>query len=202
TQPQLDWTIDRNRQRSRHSIVRRIRITGIKTHEVQRSIVDELRIRATEFAVLAGIVEVPLKLLRHHFDGVRARRRIVQSQRSPDALAHHAKTDEHDRRDHRPDYLEAIAAVGVDGPIFGGAAAVTIFPDHPTESYLRGRKRDTDHHYRDQKLPVESRSMLGNRGWKPPFSADKQEHRQQRDNPDNNRQNSSHRLHLLWCLIC
>src|ERR1041385_5208763 len=200
-QSQLDRTIDRDREGRRHSVVSPGRIRIVEADKIQGAVVDELRVRATEFAVLAGVVEVPLKLLRHDLDGVRTRRRIVQSQRSPDALAHYAESDENDRRDHRPDNFETIAAVRVESTV-GGGASITILPDHPAQAYLRGRERNANHHYRDKKLPVKSWSMLGNRGWKPPFSADKQQHRKQRDNPDNNRQNSSHRLHLLWCLIC
>jgi hypothetical protein len=62
--------------------------------KVQRRVVDESGIGATENVVLAGVVEVPLKLLRHHFNRNEPGRRIVQVERSPNALAHHCQSDE------------------------------------------------------------------------------------------------------------
>src|SRR5882724_4685252 len=67
-QDQFHWPADGNCYYAVHHVVFGARISFIEADEVQRRVVYQTWIRASKNAILAGVVKVPLKLLRYNFN--------------------------------------------------------------------------------------------------------------------------------------
>src|SRR5436853_2738342 len=157
---------------------------------------DERRIGASEFAVLARIMHVPGELLGDDFDLCRACGRVREMKLRPDALSHHGEADEDDSRDDSPDDFKPVVAVRVESALLFIAGARAVAPDHVTKTDLRGDKGNADHNDRDEKLLVNSWPMLSNSGRKPP-TAKEEHHRGKRQQPDNHSKSATHRTSLV-----
>src|SRR6266511_962592 len=84
----LNWPPLRNRNHAVRDIIPGIRISLVQTNIVKRRIIDEIRIGAAKDSVLTGVMEAPLKLLRHDLDLEGPCRSFVKVERTPAGLAH------------------------------------------------------------------------------------------------------------------
>src|SRR5262249_40890261 len=107
------------------------------------AIVDQFGISAAIHTVFAGIMEVPLKLLRDHFDRIGSGRSVVEPQLSPNTLPHHCESDEDHRSDNRPDHFQPVATARVNRAITR-LSRIAILPHHPAETDLGGGKGNTN----------------------------------------------------------
>src|SRR6266508_2786269 len=170
----FNWPPLRNRNHAVRDIIPGIRISLVQTNVVKRRIIDEIGISAAKDSVLAGVMEVPLKLLRDHLNLKRPCRSFVKVERSPNALAHNRESDKDDCRHNRPDNLQPIAAVGIDRPIT--LAAVTIFPNHVAQTDLGSSKCNSYNNDCQQKLTIKGGRVSRDGFRKPPLLYEEKAH--------------------------
>src|SRR6266498_2683018 len=174
TKNQLDWPAFGNCNHAVHHIIFGVRIHLVQANIVKRGIVDKVWISAAKDSVLAGVMEVPLKLLRDHLNLKRPCRSFVKVQRRPDALAHNRKPDKDDCRYNRPDNLETIAAVRIDRSI--ALAAVSIFPNHVAQTDLGSSKCNSYNNDCQQKLTIKGGRVSRDGFRKPPLLYEEKAH--------------------------
>jgi hypothetical protein len=190
-QSEFDRTTDGDGERRDDLIVFRVLILLVEADEVQFGIFHQRRVGAPERRVRPRVMKVPLKLLRDDVNFRRTGGRFVQVQLRPHALSHQAERDEDERGDGRPDDLQTIVAVRIDGALFP-VAPRAVTEDRPAQPDLRHRKRNAHDDDRDQELAVIGRAVFGNIRGQPPAAIHEQPHRPNRQQPDQHAERTTH----------
>src|SRR5258706_6955228 len=171
-------------------VILRGNIFGVKTDRVFL-IVDELWIRPAELAVCPGIADIPSELLGGYLDLNRVRGRFLQVQLRPDPLSHRRQTHKnHGHNEHHPDFELRVAMCVHDLAL----PPVTIAPNKPAQRYLRGYECKGNHNQSPHELCVDGWSVFGNSFRKPAVLARKQHDSEQRNQPQQHRESSTHAL--------
>src|SRR5277367_3206 len=105
---QMNFPVYRNRHLRSHNVVSRIHIMlRIKTKEVQRSLIDKVRVNRPKFSIRTGIAEIESELSRLNLDrhGTRRRRREIRigpGLHSEDSEGQNFDADDQQSRNYQP----------------------------------------------------------------------------------------------------
>ncbi len=116
----------------------------------------------------------------------------MQIEGGPNSLSHYGQSDEDYRGHDGPDDLEPVVSMRIGRALVAGG--LSVLPDHPTQSDLRRGEGNAADDNRNHELPVNQRTMFGDRFRKPPMFGDKHSDRAERYDPDGYSKNASHRL--------